>query len=751
MLYVPAQGDPSSLLWLVGEAPGEQEEQQRQPFCGPSGFFLNQCLTAAGIRRPSVYITNVCHYRPPGNDISLWFKKGTSLPHSRDGFSYHPNIASGLQELDLAIKTHQPRVIIALGNLALWALTGNYGIDTWRGSILPCLAHEGTKVIPAYHPAFVLRVYEKRLELVTDLKRALRETKVQGIRQPEWRFHIHPTLDDILSFLDSLPQTIAVDIETANGQISCIGIAKDALEAMSIYIPGRSFEEELAIVEKLKETLETRDIIGQNFLYDRFYLSSLWGIRPRVAFDTMIAQGLLFPGQPKSLDYLASLYASFYCFWKHDPKQRQTLQELLVYNCTDCVYTYEVANVLRQLLATHRLEEQFNFLMDLCNAIIHMEFRGVRVDAARLATLQEEVGEKMRELHAFLEYVLDQPITPTNNNQLKRIMYEDLGLQPVYNRKRGSVSLDKEAMQVLREREPVVSPVLDAISKYRTLHIIRSSVIESTTEDGRLYTSFNPVGTVTFRFSSSENPFHQGTNLQNITKVEDDSLPDIRSAIIPDPGMTLLEFDLSKADLRVVVWESEEEELKDALRSGVNIYKDIAADVVKMPYRRAKMFVHGTNYGGKARTMAMHCKLTVHEAEVAQRRWFERFPGIKRWHTRVQKELSQTSSVSNKFGFRAIFFSRLDACLPKALAWTPQSTVAIVVNKALLALWHKGYDVLLQIHDSVLLQVPTGTELQAKEDILQTFNSIVVPYDDPLIIPAEGKASNVSWSRMEAF
>ena len=746
MTYVPAQGDPFSPIWIVGEAPGEQEEQQRQPFCGSSGLLLNQCLSLAGISRSSLYVTNVCHYRPPGNDITQWMHKGKDLPYIRNGFCYNDLVAEGLRELDTALATYKPRVVITLGNVALWALTGNYGIETWRGSII---GDGDTRVIPTYHPAFVLRVYEKRVELMADLQRAFAEA--QRPSSPDWRFHVNPSLDEALSFLANLPPVIAVDIETAGNQISCVGIARDAHEAMSIPIAGRTLDEELILVEALRDALERHDVVGQNFLYDRFYLSSLWGIRPRVVFDTMIAQGLLFPGQPKGLDYLASLYARYYCYWKHDPKQRRTQQELLVYNCTDCVYTYEVYQALNSMVDAHGQREQFAFLMALCDPIIHMEFRGVRVDPELLRKLGEDVQASMQQTHEFLEYVLDQKIVPTNNNQLKRIFYEDLKLKPIYNRKRGSVSLDKEAMQVLREQEPAVAPVLDAISRYRTLHIIKSSVIESTADDGRLYTSFNPVGTVTFRFSSSENPFHQGTNLQNIAKVEDGSLPDIRQALVPDPGMSFLEFDLSKADLRVVVWESEEEELKEALRKGINIYKDIAADVVKMPYRRAKMFVHGTNYGGKARTMAMHCKITVHEAEVAQRRWFERFPGIKRWHTRVQDELTKTSAVRNKFGFRMLFFSRLDSCLPKALAWTPQSTVAIVVNKALLELYRRGYDVLLQIHDSVLLQVPTGTELAARDEILSVFNSIVVPYDDPLVIPAEGKMGTACWSKMVEF
>ncbi len=83
-----------------------------------------------------------------------------------------------------------------------------------------------------------------------------------------------------------------------------------------------------------------------------------------------------------------------------------------------------------------------------------------------------------------------------------------------------------------------------------------------------MYTSLNPVGTSTFRFNSTANPMGWGTNLQNVFKSEDSDLPGIRRLFLPDPGKLLVEFDLSKADLRVVVWESEEEELKEALRRG---------------------------------------------------------------------------------------------------------------------------------------------------------------------------------------
>lgn len=764
MRYVGNSGDPMSNIWLVGEAPGEQEVSEGKPFVGSSGMLLRKLCLQAGLNVFDCFITNVCHYRPPDNEIDAWVKKTKALPADWarvDGLCAAPPVLEGIRELQRMVNKYKPRQVIALGKIATWALTGKWGIEQWRGSILPCSFEPETKVVPTYHPAYLLRNFEKYPDVVVDIRRAKQQSLFPGIRRPEFNYVVHPSLEQVLAYLADLPPVVTVDIETSARQIRCIGIGRGRWDAICIpiFTSTKSYwtkDEELIVVEAIRDALLSREVVGQNFLYDLYYLAMCWGLQPKLKFDTMIAQGVLFPGAPKSLDYLASIYADYYCYWKKDHKEWKEAQDdqlLWVYNCTDCCYTWQVWEALETLLDTMNQRAQFDFVMRLIEPIHEIMLRGLRVDTTRLEELGQMIDKRMDQAKDFLNFVFGHEVAPHNTHQLKKLFYEDLRLPVIISRKTGSPSVDKEALDKLANKEPLLIPVVDTIKNLRTLNILKTSVVDSVARDGRLYTSLNPVGTVTFRFSSTENPMGLGTNLQNIAKKEEDEsddLPDVRRVIIPDPDRVLMEFDLSKADLRVVVWESEEEELKEALRAGINIYKDIAADVVRMPYRRAKMFVHGTNYGGKPRTMAVNCGITVHEAEVAQKRWFDKFAGIKRWHQRVEEELRRHRRVSNKFGFRMLFLGRVDGKLPEALAWCPQSTVAIVINHVLQAIppWIER---LMQVHDSILVQVQPDQVQTAYKEVMAEFNKVVIPYDDPLIIPAECKISASSWGEIKEF
>ncbi|HWI68255.1 MAG TPA: DNA polymerase, partial [Nitrospiraceae bacterium] len=276
--------------------------------------------------------------------------------------------------------------------------------------------------------------------------------------------------------------------------------------------------------------------------------------------------------------------------------------------------------------------------------------------------------------------------------------------------------------------------------------------------DGRLRCSFNVAGTETFRLSSSKNAFNSGLNLQNIPpggeteKGNPDALvlPNVRELFIPDPGYTFFDVDLDRADLQVVVWEADDGELKQMLREGVDIHTE-NAKLLGCSRQLAKVWVHGTDYGGGPRTMAINCGITVHTAEVYQKRWFQAHPGIPSWHRRVENSLRTKRAVSNAFGYRRFYFDRIDGILPEALAWIPQSTVAIVINRIWWWLYAQapGVEVLLQVHDSLGGQFRTSDTVAALGAIAGAAGRVVVPYPEPLIIPTKVKTSTVSWGACE--
>lgn len=233
-------------------------------------------------------------------------------------------------------------------------------------------------------------------------------------------------------------------------------------------------------------------------------------------------------------------------------------------------------------------------------------------------------------------------------------------------------------------------------------------------------------------------------------------MPNVRKCFIPDPGYEICEADLAQADAQVVAWEADAPKLKEIFKTkqdlhttnaemiwGTSSNKDLNA------HRRqlAKAGCHLTNYGGQARTCARALGITVHEAEQFQRRWFSIHPEILAWHRRIQSDLECNRRVRNAFGYQRIYFCRIEDAFTEALAWIPQSTVALIITKALNRM-HTEYphllQILLQVHDSTLTQYEVsvaGVARQAVKDCMH----VVVPYPDPLIIPSDVSVSTKSW------
>jgi len=130
-----------------------------------------------------------------------------------------------------------------------------------------------------------------------------------------------------------------------------------------------------------------------------------------------------------------------------------------------------------------------------------------------------------------------------------------------------------------------------------------------------------------------------------------------------------------------------------------------------------------------------------------QKRWFQMHPGIERWHRRVETQLHTKRFVENRFGYRRFYFDRVDALLPEALAWIPQSTVAITINRIWLNIYTHlpEVQVLLQVHDSLAGQFPKSFD----QSRILPYTRIQIPYEDPLVIPVGMKTSDLSWGDCE--
>ena len=836
--YVGGWGREDAEIMFVGEAISYAEEYENRPFAKDSGFELANLLKPFDFSLHDAYLTNVIRHRPPqrprgqGVDLSAWVtwtKKESKDKTFMFGAYVSTQMLEHISHLKREIEIVKPRMIVALGNTALWALTGKRGINDWRGSQLwlqlPGCSHT-CKVIPTFHPAHVLRFSELRRIVKRDLKRAFDWMQIEGDGAPDWQFTIRPSFQQTSDFfaaqqtrLKQGPVKFAVDIETRSKQIACVGIATSRLEAICIPIMCAerregywSFEEELVVIEMLRDLLTHPNarIIGQNFHYDDFYFTSCWGFRCNTYSDTMIRWHVLLNCLEKRLSFLCSLMCEYYVYWKDDGKEWDFSipeEQYWIYNCTDCVRTFEADEVLDVALAKSSLTEQAQFEMDLFDPVSTMITRGMLQDVAEKKRISLELTEEITKRLDWLAFVFGHPVNPNSTSQMRDLIYGDLGIKKIFHRKTGELTLDESALDKMAEKEPLLRPIVQIMEQLRSLKVFKGTFADAEIDsDNRIRTHFWIPGTTTFRFSSKKNPFGSGANLQNIPKgneagilellkqqgsltasalaeklkkTEDEiyetlynsdntglvdsgfvasgsaastdlftlafSLPNIRKIFIPDPGYTLIKGDLKGADFRVVIWESQDKNLKALLDSGLDIHTELSK-ILKLKRQDTKILVHATDYYAQAAQIAKTLGLTVHRAHEAQKAYFSFAPGIKDFQTRVIDNLQTHGFVTNAFGFRMYFFGKLELSIPDALAAIPQSTVAITINKGMLNVHRniKEAQLLLQVHDEIDLQVPDELFPGILPELDKQMR-ITIPYAEPLVIPLSYAYSKKSW------
>lgn len=372
-MKVNGSGPLPATVMTIGEAPGADEDASGIPFVGKSGHLHDALLAASGVKRETCRVSNVIKHRPPNNKLeslehAWWTDKKSKAKkfgckYFADGMYYNDIVAEGLTEIKQEIKDCQPQVIVAFGNVPLWALTGNLGIANWRGSELVCRDFPSIPVIPTYHPAYVLRVYSWRATVLHDLKVRAFGKHSQDRVPPNYSFHVAQAADaawglvmGIKAWVNNHPRTwLSVDVETRYGRIACVGIATTALDAICIpmmHVTGDRYWsdiDERMIAIGIRELLEHPNVLvtGQNFNYDRqyFFRDPLFQFLPRLDFDTMIGQHLLLPGTPKDLSYLSSMYCRFHRYWKEEGKEVEDdvdEDRWWKYNCLDAAVTFEV-------------------------------------------------------------------------------------------------------------------------------------------------------------------------------------------------------------------------------------------------------------------------------------------------------------------------------------------------------------------------------------------------------------------------
>lgn len=264
--------------------------------------------------------------------------------------------------------------------------------------------------------------------------------------------------------------------------------------------------------------------------------------------------------------------------------------------------------------------------------------------------------------------------------------------------------------------------------------------------------------------------------------------PNVRALFLPDAGpdeWVIVDADLSGADAGVVAWETNDLPLKDSFKKGTKLhvatatgffgskFLDAEGDTKNKRTPKGKMYddtkraTHGTNYGASGRTIAVNLGWTTKEGERFREFWYTEHPGVADWHKRTERQLYSDRRVTNAFGYRMVYFDRIAGLLPQALAWVPQSTVAITTFLGARAVddavnpVRDRYGVpipnhpdnmvtwLLQVHDSLVFQIRKRHILELAK--IATLLQVPIPYPDPLVIPWSIATSDRSWGECQPW
>lgn len=739
--YVPGYGPDTAELVIVGEAPGDTEVLEGKPFVGKAGQLLNKVLEEVGIDRGSCYITNAVNCRP--------------IPHRAPKAK---EIAACRGRLISEIKQRTPKLIVAMGNAAVQALLGRHNMGDVHGTINWC-ADVGAHVLPTYHPAAVLRSPGYYIDVVRDMQRAatiLRDKKITPSVVQEVGYvtlHSHDHILELVERLEELSE-VAIDVETASdGSLLCVGLAWR--EDKAVVVTKEALADRRAI-PMLNDALRGKVLIGHNLKYD---IKQLWRagmLDVRVGADTMLMSYTLDerPGVHK-LKPLVRQYLNAPDYDAHIKEYYNRMEdcpptELWKYNAHDAAYTYALRNVLQRELGDDELWLLYNMLYPAANVLARMEYVGIMVDREYLQSLANKLRDETQILEQEMYQLAGRQFNPRSPKQLAQLLYHDLGL-PIPH---GRWSTDENALTAIQEFHALPAKILEYRGKLKMLRTYVEALLDAADDAGRVHTNFNLHGTLTGRLSSSD-----PINLQNIPRTEE-----ARNAFVATPGYTLVEADLSQAEIRVLAWYCKDPNLIRALSEGGDLHIRTASimfrkkpeEITKEMRQAAKRLSFATIYGQSVEALARELEVTVTEAKELQEQFFSAFPRVREWIKAQQNLALATGVVTTPFKrkrrFEYITRDNKAEVMRQAVNAPIQSVASDITLTALIRMGHKlgnnqSTRLLLTVHDSILLETkedPIEVARWVKEEMTAQVLDGTVPFDaDVKIGPRWGSLKEV--------
>lgn len=540
---------------------------------------------------------------------------------------------------------------------------------------------------------------------------------------------------------------LAIDTETTGTdalQAHLVGISLTHVAGEAWYIPlaaptGEPILALEAVSRHLGPLLGDPGLpkVGHNLKFDAKVLRRAGLPLAGVAFDTMLAEWLINPDSPnlglKNLAWarlgiqMTEITALIGTGKEQICMDAVPLVRVTPYAGADVDMCLRLEPLLRAELASHAQEPLLRDLeMPLIEVLADMETAGVYLDLGWLQTLSAELSERLAHLESGIYDLAGESFNINSTQQLSVVLFERLGLpaRGIKKLQSGHYSTRAEVLETLRGSHPIVERILE----HRELSKLKSTYVDAlpallNPETGRVHTSYNQIGTVTGRLSSS-NP-----NLQNIP-IRTEEGRRVRRAFAAPEGYVLVGADYSQVELRVMAHVSEDPALIGAFMRGEDIHARTAASVfgvslseVTYDMRRiAKAVNFGLIYGQGAFGLSGQIGVSIPKAEDFISRYFAQFPNVRAFMEQVQRDAAQNGYVETLLKRRRYFpelapdsranVNQRQAAQRMAINTPIQGTAADIIKLAMLRL-HSALPqqelrsrLILQVHDELVVETP---------------------------------------------
>ncbi|WP_170364582.1 DNA polymerase I [Ruegeria arenilitoris] len=521
-------------------------------------------------------------------------------------------------------------------------------------------------------------------------------------------------------------------------------------------------------LEMLKPVLEDPSIlkVGQNMKYDA-KIFARYGVDVAPIDDTMLMSYAMHAGEHgHGMDTLSERYLG------HTPIpikpllgsgksaitfDKVPIDEATAYAAEDADITLRLWKLFKPQLHRVQVTTVYETLeRPLVPVLAEMEMHGIKVDRDVLSRMSNAFAQKMAGLEAEIHELARETFNVGSPAQLGEILFDKMGLEGGKKGKTGKYSTGADVLEDLATEHELPRRVLD----WRQLSKLKSTYTDAlqthiNPDTGRVHTSYAITGANTGRLASTD------PNLQNIP-VRTEEGRRIREAFIAEPGNVLVSLDYSQIELRILAHIADIPALKQAFADGLDIHAMTASEMFDVPLdemtpeirRKAKAINFGVIYGISGFGLARNLRIPRAEAQGFIDRYFERFPGIRRYMDDTIALAKEHGYVQTLFG-RKIHTTEINAKGPhagfarRAAINAPiQGTAADVIRRAMVrmpeAIDGLPAKMLLQVHDELLFEVAEDAVDQTIEiarDVMENAPDPAVKLDVKLTVDA-GKGAN---------